>query len=159
MSAAASALCGLVLPGLSETIRVTSVIDRFLEHSRIYYFENAGDPEVLIGSADLMDRNLSRRVEVVFPIEQADLKARLIDEILTTSVKDNAKSRLLLADGSYQRVMPGKDEPLLRSQSRFLELAIESEHRLQLATAGSASPPPPSTPEKPKVVPRRKAAK
>src|SRR5262249_32854148 len=66
------------LPGISEKIRVFSVVDRFLEHSRIFYFENAGDPQVYIGSADWMDRNLSRRVEVVFPIEQPDLKQRLI---------------------------------------------------------------------------------
>ena len=70
------------LPGVSENIRVISIVDRFLEHSRIFYFDNGGDPQVYIGSADWMDRNLSRRVEVVFPIEQPDLKQRLIDEIL-----------------------------------------------------------------------------
>ena len=66
------------LPGVSDNIRVVSIVDRFLEHSRIFYFGNGGDPQVYIGSADWMDRNLSRRVEVVFPIEQPDLKQRLI---------------------------------------------------------------------------------
>src|SRR5262249_6366920 len=70
------------IPGLSENVRVMSVVDRFLEHSRIFYFGNAGDPQVYIGSADWMDRNLSRRVEVVFPIEPPDLKQRLIRDIL-----------------------------------------------------------------------------
>ena len=74
------------MPGVSENIRVISIVDRFLEHSRIFYFGNGGDPQVYIGSADWMDRNLSRRVEVVFPIEQPDLKQRLIREILATSL-------------------------------------------------------------------------
>src|SRR5262249_46911167 len=64
------------LPGVSDHVRVISIVDRFLEHSRVFYFGGAGDPQVYIGSADWMDRNLSRRVEVVFPVEQADLKQR-----------------------------------------------------------------------------------
>src|SRR5207249_1548660 len=80
------------IPGISENIRVTSIVDRFLEHSRIFYFENGGDPLVLIGSADWMDRNLSRRVEVVWPMEQPDLKQRLID-LLNTGLSDNVKAR------------------------------------------------------------------
>ena len=111
------------LPGVSDNIRVVSVVDRFLEHSRIFYFENGGQPEVFIGSADWMDRNLSRRVEVVFPVEQPDLKMRLIDEILKTALADNVKARELLPDGSYRRVKPGPGEPLVRSQQRLLELA------------------------------------
>ncbi|CAN5516947.1 polyphosphate kinase 1 [soil metagenome] len=147
------------IPGLSENIRVTSVVDRFLEHSRIFYFENAGDPEVYIGSADLMDRNLSRRVEVVFPIEQADLKARLIDEILMTSVKDNVKARELQADGSYKRVTPAPGEQLWRSQRRFLDLAAESEQRLALTTAGSTPTMPVLVPPMPPVVKPKPVAK
>jgi polyphosphate kinase len=131
------------LPGVSDNIRVRSVVDRFLEHSRIYYFGNGGDPQVYIGSADLMDRNLSRRVEVIWPIEQPDLKARLIDEILMTSLSDNVKSRELMPDGRYRRVAPAKDESLIRSQQRFLELATASAIRRALP----APAPRPATPE------------
>jgi polyphosphate kinase len=112
------------IPGVSDTIRVTSVVDRFLEHSRIFYFENAGNPEVYVGSADWMDRNLSRRVEVVFPIEQPELKQRVI-EILKVSLADNVKARELLPDGTYRRVTPPEGSPPLRSQQRFIELAAE----------------------------------
>ena len=117
------------VPGVSETIRVTSVVDRFLEHSRIFYFENGGEPDVYIGSADWMDRNLTRRVEVVFPIEQPDLKQRLIEEVLKTSLVDTVKARELQADGSYKRVVPRAGETPLRSQWRFLQLAAEVEKR------------------------------
>jgi polyphosphate kinase len=122
------------VPGVSDTVRVISIVDRFLEHSRIFYFENDGSPDVYIGSADWMDRNLSRRVEVVFPIEQPDLKARLIDEILAISLADNVKARKLEAGGEYTRLAPGPGEPAVRSQTRFLELAAEAERR-QLALA------------------------
>jgi polyphosphate kinase len=131
------------LPGVSDNIRVRSVVDRFLEHSRIYYFGNGGDPQVYIGSADLMDRNLSRRVEVLWPIEQPDLKARLIDEILMTSLSDNVKSRELMPDGSYRRVPTPKDDAANRSQRRFLELAAASAIRRTLP----APAPRPATPE------------
>jgi polyphosphate kinase len=113
------------LPGLSENIHIISIVDRFLEHSRIFYFGNGGDPQVYIGSADWMDRNLSRRVEVVFPIEQPDLKHRLIGEILATSLADNVKARELLGDGSYRR-MQAAMQPAVRSQERFLELAASN---------------------------------
>ena len=116
------------LPGVSENIRVVSIVDRFLEHSRIFYFENDGDPEVFTGSADWMDRNLSRRVEVVFPIEQPDVKKRLIDEILKTTLSDNAKARELLPDGTYRRIRPTDGEAAIHSQQRFLELAEATRH-------------------------------
>jgi polyphosphate kinase len=129
------------IPGLSETIRVTSIVDRFLEHSRIYYFGNGGDPQVYIGSADWMDRNLSRRVEVVWPIEQPDLKQRLIDEVLATSLADNVKSRVLLSDGTYRPVERKADEPAVRSQERFLELAAAAAARRHLSPDPLAMPP------------------
>jgi polyphosphate kinase len=113
------------LPGISENIRVISIVDRFLEHSRIFYFGNQGDPEVYIGSADWMDRNLSRRVEVVFPIEQADLKQRLIREILSTSLADNVKARELLPDGSHRRVACKSNQPRVRSQEQLWEMTVQ----------------------------------
>jgi polyphosphate kinase len=119
------------VPGVSENIRVVSIVDRFLEHSRIFYFGNGGDPQVYIGSADWMDRNLSRRVEVVFPIEVPELKRRLIDEILATSLADNLKARELLPDGSYRRVTPADGQPKVRSQERFLEIAAANNARLK----------------------------
>src|SRR5262249_33385766 len=107
-------------PGVSDNIRVISIVDRFLEHSRIFFFGNGGDPQVYIGSADWMDRNLSRRVEVVWPIEQPDLKQRLIREELGTLLADNVKARELLPDGSYRRVPADSNQPRVRSQERFL---------------------------------------
>ncbi len=117
------------LPGLSENIHVVSIVDRFLEHSRVFYFGNNGDPQVYIGSADWMDRNLSRRVEVVFPIETPELKQRLIREVLAISLADNEKARELLPDGSYRRVVPAAGQLLLRSQQRFLEIALQNAAR------------------------------
>ena len=111
------------IPGVSENIAVRSVVDRFLEHSRVYCFENAGQPEVYIGSADWMDRNLSRRVEVVFPIEAQALKQRLIHEILQVSLDDNVKAREMLPDGTYRRLQRGPGQKPLRSQEYFLGLA------------------------------------
>ncbi|VTU00967.1 polyphosphate kinase : Polyphosphate kinase OS=Cyanobacterium stanieri (strain ATCC 29140 / PCC 7202) GN=ppk PE=3 SV=1: PP_kinase_N: PP_kinase: PP_kinase_C [Gemmataceae bacterium] len=122
------------VPGVSDTIRVTSVVDRFLEHTRIFYFENAGTPEVYVGSADWMDRNLSRRVEVVFPIEQPDLKQRVID-ILKVALADNVKARELLPDGTYRRVKPAEGVPPLRSQQRFMEMASEAGTRAAVPAA------------------------
>ncbi len=117
------------VPGISDHIRVISIVDRFLEHSRIFYFGNDGEPEVYIGSADWMDRNLSRRVEVVFPIEPPELKQRLIREILATSLADNAKARLLLPDGHYERMKPIDGQMRVRSQEGFLEMAAQNAAR------------------------------
>ncbi|HEX5270285.1 MAG TPA: polyphosphate kinase 1, partial [Gemmataceae bacterium] len=136
------------LPGVSENIRVISIVDRFLEHSRIFYFGNGGDPLVYVGSADWMDRNLSRRVEVVWPIEQPDLKQRLIREVLATTLSDNVKARELMSDGCYRRVTAPADAPRVRSQERFLELAAQNAARrlnevpaVPLAYDGPARPP------------------
>jgi polyphosphate kinase len=115
--------------GVSDNIHVTSIVDRFLEHSRIFYFGNGGDPLVYIGSADWMDRNLSRRVEVVWPVEQPDLKQRLIREVLGTLMADNVKSRELLPDGSYRRIPVEPNQPRVRSQERFLEIAAQNAGR------------------------------
>ncbi len=94
------------VPGLSENIRVRSIVGRFLEHSRICYFANDGDEEVYIGSADWMPRNLNRRVEVVCPINDPTLKTYLMQEALDAYLRDSVNTRVLLPDGSYERVQP-----------------------------------------------------
>jgi polyphosphate kinase len=111
------------LKGISENIRVVSIIGRFLEHSRIYYFGNGGQPMVYLGSADWMPRNFDRRVEVVFPVEDEGLKARITDEILPAYLADNVKARLLLPDGTYERRHPVGDEPTQQAQLTFRRLA------------------------------------
>jgi polyphosphate kinase len=128
------------VPGVSENIRVISIVDRFLEHSRIFYFGNDGDPQVYVGSADWMDRNLSRRVEVVFPVEVPELKRRLIDEILATTLADNVKARELLSDGTYRRITPAEGEPRVRSQERFLELAALAAQRPPMPQKPASDP-------------------
>jgi polyphosphate kinase len=92
------------IAGVSENIRVISIVGRFLEHSRIYYFHNGGSEEIYLGSADLMPRNLNRRVEVLFPVEDAKLIRRVRDEILTIYLADTVKSRRMRSDGAYIRV-------------------------------------------------------
>lgn len=109
------------LEGLSENIRVISIVGRFLEHSRIYYFHNGGDEEVYLGSADLMPRNINRRVEVLFPVEEPRFIRHLRDDVLETYLSDTVKARCLLADGSYQRVKPNPGEAGFNSQEWLLK--------------------------------------
>ncbi len=115
------------LKGLSENITVRSVVDRFLEHSRIYYFENACQPQVFLSSADWMPRNFFRRIEVAFPIEDGVLRERLIHEILAVSLGDNTKARFLKSDGTYRRSQAGQGEKPRRSQAEFMGLATPEE--------------------------------
>ena len=112
------------LPGVSERIRVRSIIGRFLEHSRIYYFENKGAPLVYVGSADWMPRNLHNRVEVVFPVEDPTVKNRLINDILMRFLEDNSKSWMLMPDASYQRVVPPPNTEPISAQAEFMEAAL-----------------------------------
>jgi len=114
------------VPEFSTNIRVISVVDKFLEHSRIFYFENAGAPEVFLGSADWMPRNFFRRIEVMFPVEDARLKSRLTEELLQLVLRDNVKARQLQADGTYSRLRPAAGEAAVRSQTTFQALARES---------------------------------
>ena len=107
--------------GLSENIRVTSVVDRFLEHSRVFAFGPREVAEVFIASADWMPRNFLRRIEIMCPIEDASLRTRLLDEVLGTALRDNVKARRLQPDGSYSPVE--KTGARLRSQSALLEQA------------------------------------
>jgi polyphosphate kinase len=109
------------VPGLSEHIRVTSIVGRFLEHARIYYFRNGGEEEILVGSADLMPRNLDGRVEVLFPIEDQRLRGVLRDDILFVHLKDNVQARRLLPDGTYQRLRAKSSDAALNSQLWMLE--------------------------------------
>jgi polyphosphate kinase len=109
------------LPGISEHIRVTSVVGRFLEHPRIYYFENGDQPEIYMGSADIMPRNLDRRVETIYPIEDDAIKTRVINEVLKISMLDNIRARVLASDGSYSRLKPQDGEVPLDSQSWFMD--------------------------------------
>jgi polyphosphate kinase len=111
------------IPGVSENIRVTSVLDRFLEHSRLYYFHNGGDPEIYSGSADWMPRNFKKRAEILYPIRNTALKARIMDEILMTYLRDNVKARLMQADGTYVRVKAKEGERPIRSQSELIAIA------------------------------------
>jgi polyphosphate kinase len=108
------------VPGLSETIEVTSIVGRFLEHSRLYYFRNGGDEELLVGSADLMPRNLDGRVEVLFPIEDPAIRSALRDEVLFFHLQDTAKARRLLPDGSHARILPVSDQEPLDTQAALL---------------------------------------
>jgi polyphosphate kinase len=111
------------IAGLSENIRVISIIGRFLEHSRIYYFANGGQDEIFLGSADLMQRNMDRRIELIFPVQDDKLKQRLKNEILEISLADNTGARLLLSDGSYQRLQPNPNAATIDSQHVFLQMS------------------------------------
>ncbi len=108
---------------VSENINVTSVVGRFLEHVRIFYFRNGGDEEIFLGSADLMPRNLDGRVESLFPVNDKRLKRAIRDDILFLHLKDNLQSSRLLPDGSYERVKVEADEPPLSSQEWLLAQA------------------------------------
>ena len=102
--------------GVSENIRVRSILGRFLEHSRIFYFWNGGREEVYLGSADLMSRNISRRVEVLFPIEKPTLLRHIRDKVLAVYLDDNVKAREMMPDGSYRRVQPGPGAAAVNAQ-------------------------------------------
>jgi len=139
------------IPGLSENIRVISIVGRFLEHSRIYHFANAGAPEVLLSSADWMPRNFLRRVEVVFPIENPALRDNIINEVLPRFLNDRVKARELQPDGNYRRLKPEGPEPRAQAQWHFRERSRERAKKLGRKKAPPAdklipitvAPPPP----------------
>jgi polyphosphate kinase len=115
-------VCGLRpgIPGVSDNITVTSIVGRFLEHARMYYFRNGGQDEVFLGSADLMPRNLDGRVEVLFPVESARLRETLLHDLLEIYLRDNVKTRRLCADGRYERLQPGPQVTPLNAQDWML---------------------------------------
>jgi polyphosphate kinase len=102
--------------GVSENIRVISVVGRYLEHSRIFYFQNGGAEEIYLGSADLMERNLNHRVEVVFPVENPAHIHHLRENVLAAYLRDNTRARLMQPDGTYSRLKPKEGENLLDIQ-------------------------------------------
>jgi polyphosphate kinase len=115
------------IPGISDRIRVRSIVGRFLEHSRIYYFENGGDPEVYIGSADLMERNLDRRVEVLCPIADLDLRQHLHDVVLSALRSDTARAWVLQTDGTYARAAQSDAPDAVDSQKALLAYYTSTE--------------------------------
>ena len=112
------------IPTVSDNITVRSIVGRFLEHSRIYYFENNGMPKIYLASADWMNRNLDRRVEVAFPVENENLKKKVMD-IIDITLKDNIKAKIQQPDGSYKPVDKRGAKELLSSQMEFYRLAKE----------------------------------
>ncbi|HEY4693594.1 MAG TPA: polyphosphate kinase 1 [Bellilinea sp.] len=108
------------IQGLSENIRVISILGRFLEHSRIYYFHNNGNEEIYMGSADLMPRNLNQRVEVLFPVEDRAMINHIRTNILQPYMEDNTKARIMKPDGTYNRLHPEKDQEAVNVQTLFL---------------------------------------
>jgi polyphosphate kinase len=111
------------IPGISENIRVLSILDRFLEHSRVYVFGQGDEADVLLASADWMPRNFRRRVELMFPLIEPALKRRMLQRILPTLLGDNVKAREMQPDGTYRRVTRESDAAPLRAQLRFLQEA------------------------------------
>jgi len=111
------------VPDVSENIEVVSIVDRYLEHARIFYFRNGGHEEVYLSSADWMVRNLERRLEILVPVQQPDLMKRLLD-ILSTCLADNVKARRLLPDGRYEPVV--RKGQAVRAQERFYKEAVEA---------------------------------
>jgi polyphosphate kinase len=108
------------VPGVSETIRVRSIVDRFLEHSRVFYFHAGGEERVLCSSADWMERNLRRRVEIAYPVLNEQLRRRVIDECLEASLRDDARAWELGADGRYSRVKPADGQAGVAAQALLL---------------------------------------
>jgi polyphosphate kinase len=129
------------IAGVSENITVRSIVDRFLEHSRIYYFENACQPQVFISSADWLPRNCFRRIETAIPIEDGVLRERITGEILAVLLADNTKARFLHPDGSYHRARLADGETPHRSQFEFISLAGKEEQPPRAPVDGKTSYP------------------
>src|SRR5437870_862242 len=113
------------IPDLSENIRVISIVGRFLEHSRIFHFENGGQPKVFLSSEDWMPRNFYRRIELAFPVENPTLRDQIINEVLPSFLNDRVKARELQPDGSYRRLKPEGSEPSAQAQWHFREVSRE----------------------------------
>jgi polyphosphate kinase len=129
--------CSLVpgLRGVSRRIRVRSIVGRFLEHSRIFYFENAGTPEVFLGSADWMPRNLYERVEVLFPVKDPLHRERVCNEILASYLADTRKACILGPDGRYSRPKAVRNGHGFSAQEHFMELAAAAGNSMHIPTS------------------------
>ncbi len=123
------------IPGISENIEVRSIVGTFLEHARIFHFHNNGNDELFLGSADWMPRNLDRRVEILFPVEDMRLKHELID-ILNLEFADNCKSHTMQPDGSYKKNYPSKSEKAVDSQAIFMANALANVNKTKARTPG-----------------------
>jgi polyphosphate kinase len=124
-------ICCLVpgLENLSTNIEVRSIVGRFLEHSRVFYFYNDGNEDIYLSSADMMQRNLDRRVEVTFPIEDPVLKQELIKTVVKYSLRDNVKTRKLNSDGTYTLLKPQDGEKRIISQEWLMNHALKSKNK------------------------------
>jgi polyphosphate kinase len=125
------------LPGISETIRVRSIVDRFLEHSRIFVFGPAEEAKVYLASADWMPRNFYRRMELMFPVETPELREHLLGDIVPCYLRDNVKARVLASDGSYSRLAPASGEPPRRCQVEMMQLFPRRQKPLEPARSAS----------------------
>jgi polyphosphate kinase len=121
-------ICCLVpgVEGISKNVKVRSIVGRYLEHSRVFYFYNNGNEEVLLGSADMMQRNLNGRVETLFPIEDENIRRELMKTFMKTSLKDNVKARELLNDMSYKMIVPVDGEKKVNSQEWLMKHAVKN---------------------------------
>jgi len=108
--------------GISENIRVTSIVGRFLEHSRIFYFLNGGQEQIYLGSSDLMERNLNRRVELLFPLENPEHLRYIREDVLETYLLDNQLAYQMQSDGKYEHKEPGEGEQLVNIQNWLMDL-------------------------------------
>jgi len=125
--------------GLSETIEVVSILDHFLEHARVFHFRNGGDEEVWLSSADWMTRNLDRRIELAFPVEQPELRRR-VQEGLETMFQDNVKARRLMPDGTWRRAKPARGEQPFRAQEVLAGRAVARRKRAREEALGTLEP-------------------
>ena len=149
----ARALCAREFDGVSSRIRVRSVVGRFLEHSRIFVFGNGGTPEVYLGSADWMPRNLHERVEVIFHLRNAALCDQILREVVAPYMADTEKTRVLLPDGEYVRAREARAHSQARNGTRF----NAQEFLLGFAQASEALPAVPGLPQRYKPQPPEKS--
>ena len=112
--------------GISDNIRVISVVGRYLEHSRVYYFHNNGKKEIYMGSADLMQRNLNHRVEVVFPVENPAHVHHLYENVLLPYFRDNTRARIMKSDGTYTRLKPKDKEEKIDIQEWLMHRSYKN---------------------------------